>query len=143
MCSDQSVPRRCIIVPTMHRTLLYCTRLCVQLLSVAVRVLSLSSVLVTEQCFKIKNLACGGAPGEESNGTLKRCLSAAGEIHSVDSHNTQYTSTLRRGSRSSVESASFSLVKSTHDPDGLPSPCKPCLYLRGGRSNGQRLVHLR
>jgi len=41
MCSDQSVPRRCIIVLTTDWTLLLCTTLCVQLLSVAVRVLSL------------------------------------------------------------------------------------------------------
>ena len=41
MCSDQSVPRRCTIVLTMHWTLLFCPTLCVQLLSVAVRVLSL------------------------------------------------------------------------------------------------------
>ena len=71
MCSDQSVPRRCIIVLTMHWTLLYCTKLCVQLLSVAVRVLSL---LCACDGAMLQNLACSGALGEESNGTLKRSV---------------------------------------------------------------------
>ena len=83
MCSDQSVPRRCIIVLTMHRTLLYCTRVCVQLLSVAVRVLSLLCA-VTDQRLKSRHAAVLQRGGERKvMVTLKRCLSAAGEVQLV------------------------------------------------------------